>query len=387
MASLSSVRFKKTSINFRIGYRMDLVPKSFVLSLIRTFSLSVQFLGLNNKVNTSMWTESSGDEVPDVSKQKLVLKVAVLGVPNSGKSTLINQILNRRVCSTSSKVHTTIKKSRATCLSDNTQLIFLDTPGLVTNLESKRHNLKSSFLEDSTIATKEADVLAVVHDVSNKWTRDSLDTKVLNLLHIVPEKNSILVLNKVDAIKSKRILLDLVQKLTCRSIRPWQCPSTVVNRQPPEPCQPQSIVKKQKSEGWANFSEIFMVSALTGSGVGDIKEFMLTHAVPGGWVSLRNEFTDQRPREIAEMAVREKLLDHLPKEVPYNIKTKLEFWEKTESGMLCIVVIAECPVRRYSSMLLKNNGARIRMIAKEAEQALSDSFRCAVKLRIVVQDV
>ncbi|XP_065346362.1 GTPase Era, mitochondrial [Cloeon dipterum] len=318
--------------------------------------------------------EGDSDEVSNASQPKRILRIAVIGLPNAGKSTLINQIMERRVCATSMKVHTTDRKARAIDNTGNTQLVFLDTPGLVTQAEIKRHSLQPSFSLAPLESVKEADMVTVVHDVSNKWTRDFLHRKLLFLLNEFPDKHSILILNKVDALKNKRFLLGLTEKLTKGRLKSLNCGN-----------DDEKIEYNPNDVGWGKFSEIFMVSALTGEGVGDIKEYMIQNARLSPWLFDSGTFTDQQSQQLVEDAVREKLLDNLPQEIPYNVSSKMEFFAHTDAGLLCISVVVICKFKRHQKMLLGHGGNRVRIIAKEAEQSLANCYRCPVKLNIVVE--
>nr|AGM32835.1 putative GTP-binding protein Era [Coptotermes formosanus] len=166
----------------------------------------------------------------------------------------------------------------------------------------------------------EADVIGVVHDVSNTWTRDRLDPKVLRLLYLYPKKHSFLILNKTDAVKTKRKLLDVVRFLTNNSLARQSKmsehePSLVIDytesreqqtadgrhSQPlnSEMNSSQSLSelqiqrKVQNQKGWPNFSEVFMVSALLGDGMNDIKDYLLHISEPSPWLYPVSEFTDQ----------------------------------------------------------------------------------------------
>lgn len=154
-----------------------------------------------------------GKEVDSPLDARL-LKVAVIGLPNSGKSTLINKLVGWRVCSVSSKVHTTEVCAQAIHNIGSTQLVFLDTPGLVTQEEVTKHRLKRSLLTEAEMSLQEADLMAVVHDASNHFTRHSLHPRVLRLLVLYPTIPSVLVLNKTDRTKCKQNLLDMTRLLT-----------------------------------------------------------------------------------------------------------------------------------------------------------------------------
>ena len=89
---------------------------------------------------------------------------------------------------------------------------------------------------------------------------------------------------------------------------------------------------------WPYFNQVFMISARMNEGVQDLKRYLFTRARPGNWIFNRNFLTDQMPQEIAEMCVREKLLEHLPDEVPYLLHLETAFWEVDEKDCLNIAI-------------------------------------------------
>lgn len=347
------------------------------------------------------------------SHESRLLKIAIIGVPNVGKSTVINQLVGRKVCSISSKVHTTRCKARAIGIEGNTQLVFLDTPGLVNVDESRRHHLEYTFHSDSETAMLEADVIGVAHDVSNTWTRDRLDPKVLRLLYLYPKKHSFLILNKIDAVKTKRKLLDIVRLLTNNSLVGQSEisenePSLVIDytetreqqtadMRHTEPLNneinsSQSLSELQihrtvqNQKGWSKFSEVFMVSALLGDGMNDIKDYLLHISEPSPWLYPVSEFTDQPSETVIVNTVRSKLLDHLPQEIPYNLDTAIEYFDIGADGTMSAVVLVICPSLRIQRLVVGSHGRRIRAIAFESEQELQSTFRQQVRLKVVVTE-
>lgn len=158
-----------------------------------------------------------------------------------------------------------------------------------------RYNLEPSFIIDPEVALVNADLLLVLHDVSNKWTRRSLSPKILRLLHLYPDKESVLVLNKIDLLKEKRLLLDLTSNLSKgiiggKSIASSPSPQKqrmhkqknntsdlnesneqISELTPFENLSEREVLKRIEGQiGWSRFSRIFMISAIDGDGVSDI---------------------------------------------------------------------------------------------------------------------
>lgn len=151
---------------------------------------------------------------PDQPTNPQVLRVAIIGAPNAGKSTLSNQLLGRKVFPVSCKVHTTRCRAQGIITDGETQIILLDTPGLISPIKKKRHNLENSLLEDPWQSVKAADLVLVLVDVSDHWTRGKLHTEVLKCLSQYSQIPAVLALNKVDLLKNKGLLLELTIRLT-----------------------------------------------------------------------------------------------------------------------------------------------------------------------------
>ncbi|KAF6204019.1 hypothetical protein GE061_002358 [Apolygus lucorum] len=315
-------------------------------------------------------------DAPDVSTK--ILKVAIVGAPNSGKSTLINQIVQRRVFPVSKKVHTTRCRARAVFAEGDTQLVFLDTPGLVSASESQKYHLETEFMTGGEDAINEADVIGVVHDLSNGFTKGHLDPKVLRLLHIYKPKESILIMNKIDTVKSKRYLLDLADLLTGGYLnKPASHSSQLSENLIAE-------VVKRKSY-WEHFKDVFMVSALLGQGTNDIRSYLMRTAHPGEWMFPEETFTDQKPVRLIEDTVRASLLDNLPQEIPYNLSVQLEFLDIDDRlDQVTAVVLVGCKAPRIHRLVVGSGGERIKAITSHAESILADAFQKEVVLRIVV---
>ncbi|XP_078536215.1 GTPase Era, mitochondrial [Lissotriton helveticus] len=152
--------------------------------------------------------------IPDQPENPKVLRVAIIGAPNAGKSTLSNELLGRKVFPVSKKVHTTRCQALGVITDADTQMILLDTPGLTSKSKMKRHNLEKSLYQDPWDSMQAANVVLVLVDISDSWTRHRLHPEVLKCLSKFPDVPSILVMNKVDLVKKKGVLLDLVEELT-----------------------------------------------------------------------------------------------------------------------------------------------------------------------------
>ncbi|NXX73706.1 ERAL1 GTPase, partial [Urocolius indicus] len=371
---------------------------------------------------------------PDQPQNPKVLKIAIIGAPNAGKSTLCNQLLGRKVFPVSKKVHTTRCKARGVVTHEDTQLIILDTPGLTNRLKAKRHNLEEAMLTDPRDSLKHADLVLVLVDVSDHWTRNCLSKEVLKCLSEFPHIPSVLVLNKVDLLKKKFLLLELATELTegvvngkklevksalqdnsSSSAKPLPQMAQAAppgNRAPgphglqedgaqegceveasvsspvtetaqgPKPFRPRDLKNRK---GWPCFQEIFMLAALHGEEVDTLKQYLLMQAKPGPWEFHSEVLTSQSPQEICVNIIREKVLEYLPQEVPYGVTQVTEMWEEGASGELLIVQNLLVSRKSHKPMLIGRGGELISRIAQEAAQDLMNVFLCDVRLKLKVE--
>uniref|UniRef100_A0A4W3IRC5 GTPase Era, mitochondrial n=1 Tax=Callorhinchus milii TaxID=7868 RepID=A0A4W3IRC5_CALMI len=309
---------------------------------------------------------------PDQPEKPRVLRVAIIGSPNAGKSTLSNQLLGRKIFPVSSKVHTTRCQAQGVITEGEIQIVLLDTPGLTTAAKGKRHNLEKSLLVDPWDSVKEANLVLVLVDVSDHWNRYNLSLEVLKCLSQNSHVPAVLVLNKVDLLKSKGLLLDLTIELT----------EGMVNGKKLKIKGNQHLKHKQ---GWPHFREVFMLSAVDGDEVETLKHYLLSQAQPGPWDYHSTVLTDQSPQQLCINLIREKLLEILPQEVPYSITQSTEMWEEGPSGELRILQNLTVVKKNHAKMLIGTGGQVIGKVAREAGQDLMNIFLCDVHLKLCVK--
>uniref|UniRef100_A0A3Q3WCW7 GTPase Era, mitochondrial n=1 Tax=Mola mola TaxID=94237 RepID=A0A3Q3WCW7_MOLML len=315
---------------------------------------------------------------PDQPPNPKVLKVAIIGAPNAGKSTLSNQLLGRKVFAVSKKVHTTRSRALGVLTEDDTQIILLDTPGLTT-LTKVRHQLEKSLLVDPWNTVKEADLVVVVVDVADRWACNTLDFEVLKCLAQHPHIPAVLVLNKVDCVAAKDRLLDITAVLTCGVVNghrvrvrpvikpPWaeKMPDKHSELSHDEDSagseggtEPNSVLSNEQlkalrgQQGWPHFKDVFMLSSVDREDVDTLK------AKPGPWQYHSEVLTDQSPEEVCTSTIREKLLEYLPQEVPYSMNQR---------------------------MVIGTAGQTVARIAREAGEDLSRLFLRDVRLKLSVK--
>ncbi|KXJ83719.1 hypothetical protein RP20_CCG003353 [Aedes albopictus] len=329
-------------------------------------------------------SENVSDKKEPQSNEKLI-KVAIIGVPNAGKSTLINHLIDHRVCPTSMKVHTTRSTAKAIQSRANSQMILFDTPGLVGDRDAKKHHIDANFLSSCRHAVQHSNLIGVVHDVSNSWTRNALNPIMVDVLKSYSHIPSFLILNKIDTLKSKRILLDIVKNITnnqLESIKNYRIKKRKSSQDKP---QIEAKANRQEvQEGWPHFSEIFMVSAFTGDGLKEVMSFIYSHAKAGQWEHLATEATDQTPEQLIVQSVRARLLDYLPQEIPYALATELEFFENINGRMFASAVVT-CPSERIERLVCGEGNGKLKQITERVTSDLIETFAVPISLTIVTR--
>ncbi|XP_069003040.1 GTPase Era, mitochondrial [Embiotoca jacksoni] len=346
---------------------------------------------------------------PDQPENSKLLKVAIIGAPNAGKSTLSNQLLGRKVFAVSKKVHTTRSRALGVLTEQDTQIILLDTPGLTTPSKVKRHQLEKSLLVDPWNTVKEADLMVVMVDVADRWMCSRLDFEVLKCLAQHPNIPAVLVLNKVDLVKAKDRLLDVTAQLTCgivngrrMRVRPVIKPPWAEKRPERDPelllgeedaaaedsAEPNSVLSKEQlkvlrgQQGWPHFKDIFMLSSVDSTDVETLKNYFMVAAKPGSWRYHSEVLTDQSPEDVCNNIIREKLLEYLPQEVPYSMTQSVELWQDGENGELNISVKLYIKKETHMKMVIGTAGQTVARIAREAGEDLSRVYLREVRLKL-----
>lgn len=227
-------------------------------------------------------------------------------------------------------------------------------------------------------------MIGVLHDVSNRFTRGAIDPIIIELLKQYQHIPSILILNKIDKLRSKRTLLDLVKSLTNNNIsldkkkvKSRAVEEVVVDK----PVHKDKEWEKQTEVGWPEFKAVFMVSSLNGDGVEKVMNFVESNSVERTWEFKKGEVTDQTPEKLIEEFVRARLLDYLPQEIPYLLKVKLEYFSK-ENNKIFASVIVTCANERHEKLVCGVSDGKLRQITDRVTSDLIQHFQQGVSLTL-----
>jgi GTPase len=269
--------------------------------------------------------------------------VALIGAPNAGKSTLINALVGTKVSIVTPKVQTTRTLIRGIAVIGAAQLIFVDTPGIF----SPKRRLDRAMVGTAWGSTQDADLVALLVD-SRKGLTDDEDAILRTLADIRPAK--VLVLNKVDLI-DKLALLALTQKLNER----------------------------------AAFAATFMISALSGDGVGDLKAWFAAHVPSGPWLYPEDQISDAPMRQLAAEITREKLYLRLHQELPYRSTVETEVWKELRDGSVRIEQTIYVERESQRKIVLGKAGQAIKAIGAAARIDIAAAVEQPVHLFLHVK--
>ncbi|MGH6873956.1 MAG: GTPase Era [Aestuariivirgaceae bacterium] len=269
--------------------------------------------------------------------------VAIIGAPNSGKSTLINTLAGYKLAIVSHKVQTTRSRVRAIIIEDSSQVIFVDTPGIFL----PRRRLDEAMVKAAWEGATDADVVLLMVDARAGLTED-LNRIVERLKQ--SRSRRVLALNKVDTVRRERLLAlaDEVNKL---------CP----------------------------FEEIFMISASTGDGVHEMKRRLAEMMPHGPWLYPEDQLSDIPLRMTASEITREKIYQRLHQELPYASTVETEKWDERPDGSVRIEQVIFVERENQRKIVLGKGGQGIKEIGRLAREELSAMFERKVHLFLFVK--
>ncbi|MGH0000550.1 GTPase Era [Pseudovibrio ascidiaceicola] len=269
--------------------------------------------------------------------------VALIGAPNAGKSTLLNQLVGTKVSIVTHKVQTTRAIVRGVAIEDDSQVIFVDTPGIFR----PKRRLDRAMVDTAWGGAKDADVVAVLID-AKKGINESVERILNELEHIKLPK--VLILNKIDITKRDQLL-----------------------------------ALAAKANEYTKFDQTFMVSAINGSGTKDILKYFAEQMPKGPWLYPEDQASDIPLRMLAAEITREKLYLRLHEELPYISTVETDKWEDKKDGSIRIEQTIFVERDSQKSIVLGKNGQTIKAISKAAREELTEAFETTIHLFVFVK--
>jgi GTP-binding protein Era len=255
--------------------------------------------------------------------------IALIGAPNAGKSTLLNALVGSKVSIVSHKVQTTRMLVRGIAIEGASQLIFVDTPGIF----APKRRLDRAMVTTAWSGAHDADLVGVMIDA-----RKGIDEEADALLDRLADVRSgkFLILNKIDLVE-KASLLALSQAANAR----------------------------------ATFAETFMISALSGNGVSDVKAWLAAQVPPGPWHYPPDQMSDAPMRQLAAEITREKLYARLHQELPYQSTVETESWKELRDGSIRIEQTIYVERESQRKIVLGKGGQTIKAIGADARREIA----------------
>lgn len=281
--------------------------------------------------------------------------VALIGVPNAGKSTLLNTLVGAKVSIVSRKVQTTRTQIRGIALSGASQVVFVDTPGIF----APKRRLETAMVTSAWGGAADADRIGVLVDVSriradganpDRDDKENENQEALFVRLAEVRQPLFLILNKIDLVP-RETLLAISRTLNAR----------------------------------AKFEQTFMVSALNGSGTADILAWLADKMPIGPWLYPEDEISDAPLRFLAAEITREKIFERLHDELPYRSTVETDSWKQQKNGDVRIEQTIFVERESQRKIMLGEGGRTIKAIGSAARQDIAEAAEAKVHLFLFVK--
>ncbi|MBB4392220.1 GTP-binding protein Era [Bradyrhizobium sp. CIR48] len=286
-----------------------------------------------------MTAETSG-EAPTATRCGFV---ALIGAPNVGKSTLVNALVGAKVTIVSRKVQTTRALIRGIVIENNAQIILVDTPGIFL----PKRRLDRAMVSTAWSGAHDADLVCVLLDAKTGIDEEAeaILTKAASVNH-----EKILVINKVDLVQREK-LLALAQAANERM----------------------------------KFARTFMIAAISGDGVDDIRKTLAEMVPPGPFLYPEDQMSDAPMRQLAAEITREKIYQKLHQELPYQSTVETDKWEERKDKSVRIEQTIFVERESQRKIVLGKGGATIKSIGADSRKELMQILDVPVHLFLFVK--
>ena len=270
--------------------------------------------------------------------------IAVIGPTNAGKSTLVNALVGAKVTIVSHKVQTTRTQIRGIAMEGRSQLVFIDTPGIFR----PRRRLDRAMVDAAWGSASDVDIVALLID-AQRGMNDDLE-RILERL-AAQDRPLVVILNKVDKVEDKEELLKLAA-LLAQKIR---------------------------------IERLFMISALSGSGIAVVKAYFAANVPLGPWHYPEDDISDAPLRMLASEITRERIYHWLHQELPYETTVETTDWTEKKDGSVRIEQTIYVVRDTQKAIVLGKSGEMIKKISTEARKELSGIVEKPVHLFLFVK--
>ena len=271
--------------------------------------------------------------------------VALIGEPNAGKSTLTNRMVGAKVSIVTHKVQTTRARIRGVALEGDSQIVFVDTPGLF----KPRRRLDRAMVAAAWGGAADADVVVLLVE-AHRGVTEGVERILEELDTVAHGRKVALAINKIDRVKSEALL----------------------------------ALTKDLNERFS-FAETFLISAEKGHGCDDLKRWLAGEIPEGPWLYPEDQIAELPLRMIAAEMTREKLTLRLHQELPYQLTVETENWEERKDGSARIDQMIYVMRDGHKGIVLGNKGETIKAISKAAREELEEFLGRRVHLFLKVK--
>jgi len=271
--------------------------------------------------------------------------IALIGEPNAGKSTLLNRMVGAKVSIVTHKVQTTRARIRGVAMEGESQLVFIDTPGLF----KPRRRLDRAMVAAAWGGAADADVVVLLVE-AHRGITEGVERILEGLEEIGQGRRVALAINKIDKVQAEE-LLGLTKKL---------------------------------NDAYA-FAETFLISAERGHGVEDLRHWLANEVPEGPWLYPEDQIADLPMRMIAAEMTREKLTLRLHQELPYQLTVETENWEERKDGSAKIDQVIYVVRDGHKGIVLGKRGETIKAVSQAARAELEEFLDRKVHLFLQVK--
>lgn len=272
--------------------------------------------------------------------------VALVGAPNAGKSTLLNAFVGTKVSIVTPKVQTTRARVIGVAVEGYAQFIFVDTPGIFF----PRRRLERAMVDAAWSGAHDADAVVLLVDSRRPTDTDDDDTARIVRGLAEADLTTVLALNKIDLVEKSKLL----------------ALSGALN-------------------GSGAFRETFMISALSGDGVGDLRNFLTETLPEGPWLYPEDQIAVMPMRLLAAETTREKLFMQLHQELPYHLTVETEGWEERPDGSVKIDQVIYVSRNTHKGIVLGKGGKMVRSVGSASRIELENAMQRRVHLFLHVK--